>query len=67
MLSRQESRALTAIEQIKTELGPDAQIDYINFDLQSLKTANTAAEEFMKRETRLGLFVAQSLFSFILT
>ena len=64
MLSRQESRALAAIEKIKAELGPDTnpKIDYINFDLKSLKTAKTAAEEFMKQETRLGLFVPQSFF-----
>jgi len=60
MLSRQESRALDAIEKIKSELGPsgiDPKVDYINFDLQNLASAKKAAEEFMKRETRLDILV----------
>ncbi|KAF9071224.1 hypothetical protein BDP27DRAFT_1503771 [Rhodocollybia butyracea] len=59
MLSRTESRALAAIEQIKQELGPsvDSKLQYINFDLQSLKTGKKAAEEFMEQETRLDILV----------
>ncbi|KAJ3742980.1 hypothetical protein DFH05DRAFT_1498829 [Lentinula detonsa] len=59
MLSRTESRALTAIEKIKGELGPDLQpeILYINFDLLSLKSAKKAAEEFIQREGRLDVLV----------
>lgn len=55
MLCRQESRALAAIEKIKSELvGIEPKIEYINFDLQNLKSAGRAAEDFMQRETRLG-------------
>lgn len=55
MLCRQENRALAAIEKIKSELpGAEPKIDYINFDLQNLKSAKKAAEDFMQRETRLG-------------
>ncbi|KAJ4481029.1 short chain dehydrogenase [Lentinula aciculospora] len=59
MLSRTETRALAAIEKIKGELGPDLkpEIEYINFDLLSLKSAKTAAEEFLRRETRLDILV----------
>ncbi|KAF9071222.1 hypothetical protein BDP27DRAFT_1401582 [Rhodocollybia butyracea] len=59
MLSRTESRALAAIEKIKKELGPeiDPKVEYINFDLQSLKTGHEAAEELMKRETRLDILI----------
>ncbi|KAF9071220.1 hypothetical protein BDP27DRAFT_1419256 [Rhodocollybia butyracea] len=59
MLSRTESRALAAIEKIKKELGPDIdpKVEYINFDLQRLKTGHEAAEEFMKRETRLDILI----------
>jgi len=59
MLCRQESRALAAIEKIKSELGQgsDLKVDYINFDLQSLKSAKKAAEDFMERETRLDILI----------
>ncbi|KAF9071219.1 hypothetical protein BDP27DRAFT_1419255 [Rhodocollybia butyracea] len=59
MLSRTESRALAAIEKIKKELGPeiDPKVEYIHFDLQRLKTGQEAAEEFMKRETRLDIII----------
>jgi len=59
MLSRTESRALAAIEKIKKELGPetDPKVEYINFDLQRLRTGHEAAEEFMKRETRLDIII----------
>ncbi|KAF5381940.1 hypothetical protein D9757_007580 [Collybiopsis confluens] len=59
MLSRTESRALDAIKKIKEELGPDLtpNIDYINFNLLKLSSAKGAAEEFLKRETRLDILV----------
>ncbi|KAF5381921.1 hypothetical protein D9757_007579 [Collybiopsis confluens] len=59
MLSRTESRALEAIEKIKEELGPDLtpNIDYINFNLLKISSAKGAAEEFLKRETRLDILV----------
>ena len=60
MLCRQESRALAAIEKIKSELGPDtkSKIEFIKFDLQNLKSATKAAQDFMERETRLGMYLA---------
>ncbi|KAE9389911.1 NAD(P)-binding protein [Gymnopus androsaceus JB14] len=59
MLCRQESRALAAIEKIKSELGPDtkSKIEFIKFDLQNLKSATKAAQDFMERETRLDILV----------
>ncbi|KAJ3847226.1 short chain dehydrogenase [Lentinula lateritia] len=59
MLSRTESRALAAIEKIKTELGSELnpEIEYINFNLLSLKSAKKAAEEYMQREQRLDILV----------
>ncbi|KAJ3773141.1 hypothetical protein EV361DRAFT_905418 [Lentinula raphanica] len=59
MLSRTEARALAAIEKIEGELAPDVQpeIEYINFDLLSLKSCKQAAEEFMRREQRLDILV----------
>ncbi|KAE9397581.1 NAD(P)-binding protein [Gymnopus androsaceus JB14] len=59
MLCRQESRALAAIEKIKSELGPDikSKIEYIKFDLQNLKLATKAAQDFIERETRLDILV----------
>ncbi|KAJ3825391.1 hypothetical protein EV361DRAFT_905425 [Lentinula raphanica] len=59
MLSRTEARAFTAIEKLKGELAPDVQpeIEYINFDLLSLRSCKQAAEEFMRREQRLDILV----------
>ncbi|KIK64544.1 hypothetical protein GYMLUDRAFT_220981 [Collybiopsis luxurians FD-317 M1] len=59
MFSRTESRALAAIEKIKTELGPEIKpkIDYVNFNLQKLSSAKQAAEQFLKLEQRLDILV----------
>ncbi|KAJ3978801.1 short chain dehydrogenase [Lentinula detonsa] len=59
MLSRTDTRALAAIEKIKGELGPELkpEIEYINFDLLSLKSAKKAAETFIQRENRLDILV----------
>ncbi|KAJ3811961.1 short chain dehydrogenase [Lentinula aff. lateritia] len=59
MFSRTETRALAAIGKIKQELRSELnpEVEYINFDLLSLKSAKKAAEEFMQREKRLDILV----------
>ncbi|KAJ3891438.1 short chain dehydrogenase [Lentinula edodes] len=51
MLSRTETRALAAIAKIRKELDSELkpELEYIKFDLLSLKSAKEAAEEFMRQ------------------
>ncbi|KAF9040443.1 short chain dehydrogenase [Hymenopellis radicata] len=56
VLSRNESRVLEAIESVKKET-PEAMVKYINFDLLRMQTAKTAAEEFLRHETRLDMLI----------
>ncbi|KAE9400069.1 NAD(P)-binding protein [Gymnopus androsaceus JB14] len=56
MFSRSESRATKAIGDIKKEI-PDANLEFVKFDLQSLKSANEAAETFLTKETRLHMLI----------
>ncbi|KAJ3788752.1 hypothetical protein GGU10DRAFT_409782 [Lentinula aff. detonsa] len=56
MLSRNESKAITAIDEIKNEI-PEANVEFIHFDLQSLKSAKQAAEFFLAKEDRLDILV----------
>ncbi|PLW31320.1 hypothetical protein PCASD_13656 [Puccinia coronata f. sp. avenae] len=53
---RSGSRAEPAIQKIK-QLVPNAQLDFITFDLTILSTAKTAAEEFASRESRLDILI----------
>ncbi|KAJ3726894.1 hypothetical protein C8R42DRAFT_621607 [Lentinula raphanica] len=59
MLSRTETRALAAMDKIKGELGPELtpRVEYINFNLLSLKSAKQAAEMFLQKEKRLDILV----------
>ncbi|PLW12727.1 hypothetical protein PCANC_18151 [Puccinia coronata f. sp. avenae] len=54
--SRSESRAKAAIRRIK-QLVPNAQLEFVHFDLTSLSSAKTAAEEFMSKESRLDILI----------
>ncbi|KAF8922129.1 short chain dehydrogenase [Mucidula mucida] len=56
ILSRNESRALEAIESVKAET-PEAAIKYINFDLLRMQSATKAAQEFLQHETRLDILI----------
>ncbi|KAH9459966.1 hypothetical protein Pst134EB_008177 [Puccinia striiformis f. sp. tritici] len=56
LASRTESRAKAAIQKIK-QLVPDAQLDFIHFDLTILSSAKTAAEKFTSRESRLDILI----------
>jgi NADP-dependent 3-hydroxy acid dehydrogenase YdfG len=56
LLCRTESRASTAIESVKKEI-PNANLEYIQFDLMKMKSAKSAAEEFLRRESRLDILV----------
>ncbi|KIK63777.1 hypothetical protein GYMLUDRAFT_452511 [Collybiopsis luxurians FD-317 M1] len=56
MFSRSESRATAAIDDIKSEI-PETNIEYIHFDLQSLKSAKKAANSFLAKEERLDILV----------
>ncbi|OAV88717.1 hypothetical protein, variant [Puccinia triticina 1-1 BBBD Race 1] len=56
LASRTESRAKSAIEEIK-QLVPDAQLGFIHFDLTILSSAKAAAEEFMSKESRLDMLI----------
>ncbi|KAA1065344.1 hypothetical protein PGT21_012748 [Puccinia graminis f. sp. tritici] len=56
LASRTESRAKAAIQKIK-QLVPNAQVDFIPFDLRILSSAKTAAEEFKGKESRLDILI----------
>lgn len=56
MASRTESRALAAIAELKTEV-PDAQVEFLQFDLTSLASASAAAARFLALEQRLDILV----------
>ncbi|OAV96482.1 hypothetical protein, variant [Puccinia triticina 1-1 BBBD Race 1] len=56
LASRTESRAKTAIQKIK-QLVPDAQLEFIHFDLTILSSAKAAAEEFKRKESRLDILI----------
>ncbi|EGG00774.1 uncharacterized protein MELLADRAFT_39578, partial [Melampsora larici-populina 98AG31] len=56
MASRTESRAKSAISKIKEEV-PEAQIEFLYFDLTILSSAKKAAIEFMKNENRLDILM----------
>ncbi|KAK6347623.1 hypothetical protein TWF718_005462 [Orbilia javanica] len=60
---RSEPRALAAIDTLKTRLKAakvDAQLYYHNLDLGSIKTAKSSAEEFLAKENRLDILVANA-------
>ena len=56
---RNRQKGLDAIERIKAAgLSPGkGQIELLELNLVALKLAKTAAEEFLKREQRLGILV----------
>jgi len=56
LASRNPSRAQAAIQKI-TQLVPNAQIEFIYFDLTILSSAKTAADSFAKKETRLDMLI----------
>lgn len=56
MASRTASRAKAAILKIKEEV-PEAQIEFLYFDLTILSSAKKAASEFMKKENRLDILM----------
>ncbi|KAG0149844.1 hypothetical protein CROQUDRAFT_653134 [Cronartium quercuum f. sp. fusiforme G11] len=56
MACRNESKAKAAINKIKEEL-PEAQVEFLYFDLTILSTAKKAAEEFNKKEERLDILM----------
>lgn len=56
MLSRSQSRAYAAIDQIK-KLNPAAQIKFIPFDLTSIDSCKKAATEFLTKEQRLDILI----------
>jgi NAD(P)-dependent dehydrogenase (short-subunit alcohol dehydrogenase family) len=59
MLSRTESRARAAIERIQDEV-PSAQVEFIPFDLCSLKSCKKAAEGFLTKEDRLDAVICNA-------
>ncbi|KAH9811257.1 hypothetical protein DFH28DRAFT_464746 [Melampsora americana] len=56
MASRTESRAKAAISKIKEEV-PEAQIEFLYFDLTILSSAKKAAMDFMDKEKRLDILM----------
>ncbi|KAK6518909.1 hypothetical protein TWF281_003599 [Arthrobotrys megalospora] len=61
--SRNESRALGAIDILQSRLKTakvDAKIYYHNLDLASIKTAKSSAEDFLTKENRLDILVANA-------
>ncbi|KAH9812023.1 hypothetical protein DFH28DRAFT_1130264 [Melampsora americana] len=56
MASRTESRAKTAIAKIKQEV-PEADIEFLYFDLTILSSAKKAANEFLAKEDRLDILL----------
>ncbi|KAK6495267.1 hypothetical protein TWF481_003295 [Arthrobotrys musiformis] len=60
---RSEPRALAAIDILQSRLKAakvDAKVYYHNLDLGSIKSARTSAEEFMTKESRLDILVANA-------
>ena len=57
MAARNQSKAEAAIAQLKADgLGPgNGEVIWLELDLVDPKNAKKAAEEFMKRETRLDI------------
>ncbi len=59
MLCRTEARAMDAINRIKAEV-PGAQLEFIPFDLCSLKSAKDAAETYLQKEQRIHAVIANA-------
>lgn len=57
LAARNESKATGAIAQLESEgLGPGfGQVEWLNLDLTDPRKAKAAAEEFLKKETRLDI------------
>ncbi|CAH7667944.1 hypothetical protein BY996DRAFT_4575965 [Phakopsora pachyrhizi] len=53
---RDRNRAEEAVKKIK-DVVPDADLEILNFDLTRIHSAHLAAEDFLKRETRLDILV----------
>jgi NAD(P)-dependent dehydrogenase (short-subunit alcohol dehydrogenase family) len=61
MASRSESRARDAIAKLKEELSKEGhqttQVEFLELDLMNLKKSRDAADEFLKRESRLDILI----------
>ncbi|KAF3207207.1 hypothetical protein TWF106_000459 [Orbilia oligospora] len=60
---RSESRALSAIDILQSRLKAakvDAKLYYHNLDLGSIKTAKSSADDFLTKETRLDILIANA-------
>jgi NAD(P)-dependent dehydrogenase (short-subunit alcohol dehydrogenase family) len=55
MASRNEERALAAIEHLKDEDLGEGTVSYLQLDLSNPRSARQAAEIFMRRESRLDI------------
>jgi NAD(P)-dependent dehydrogenase (short-subunit alcohol dehydrogenase family) len=56
ILCRSETKAAAAIEKIKSEI-PQAQLEFIQFDLTSIASCQQAALDFLAREERLDVLM----------
>eukprot|EP01117_Protostelium_nocturnum_P005977 TRINITY_DN2149_c0_g1_i1.p1 TRINITY_DN2149_c0_g1~~TRINITY_DN2149_c0_g1_i1.p1 ORF type:complete len:329 (+),score=100.45 TRINITY_DN2149_c0_g1_i1:236-1222(+) len=56
MGARNPDRALPALEEIKKRAGDDAQVFFLQMDLEDLESVKKAAQEFQSKEKELHLF-----------
>jgi NADP-dependent 3-hydroxy acid dehydrogenase YdfG len=56
ILCRSGEKAASAIEKIKSEI-PNAQVEFIQFDLTSIASCQKAAHDFLAREDRLDVLM----------
>ena len=60
MLAQSRGRAEESIQKIKSELGGKADLEYLQLKLQSIASAAATGREFLERETRLDILVANA-------
>jgi NADP-dependent 3-hydroxy acid dehydrogenase YdfG len=56
ILCRSEAKATSAIDDIKSEI-PQAQVEFIQFDLTNIASCQKAAQDFLAREDRLDVLM----------
>jgi retinol dehydrogenase 12 len=58
--AQSEGKALESIGEIKKAVGGNAELEFLQLKLQSISSAAAAAREFLERETRLDIIVANA-------
>ncbi len=60
MLNRSAERSAAAVESLKKELGPDADVSFVKMDLSDLSSVRAAAEEILKTVPQINALICNA-------